>query len=104
LRDLHDAVLQYLIGLGDDVQVKELKYYTAFKRIKNFVCLEVYPQAKTITAHLKLNPTTIDLEEGFSRDVTNVGHYGTGDLQLSIKSMTDFDKAQPLFRWAYEGS
>ncbi len=104
LRDIHDAVLQYLIGLGDDVQVKELKYYTAFKRIKNFVCLEVYPQAKTITAHLKIDPSTMALEEGFSRDVTNIGHYGTGDLQLSIKSMSDFEKAQSLFRRAYEGS
>lgn len=34
LRDIYDAVYQFLIGLGDDVQVKELKLYTAFKRLK----------------------------------------------------------------------
>src|SRR5207253_709608 len=44
LRDLFEAVRQYLVGLGDDIQVKELKNYIAFKRLKNFVCAEIYPQ------------------------------------------------------------
>lgn len=103
LRDIYDAIQQFLIGLGDDVQVKELKQYTAFKRIKNFTCLQIYPQARSVVAYLKLDPSTVELEDGFSRDVTNVGHYGTGDLELSLKSMADFDKAQPLLRRAYEG-
>lgn len=104
LRDLHDAVQQFLIGLGDDVQVKELKNYTAFKRLKNFACVEIYPQAKTVTIYLKLDPTEIDIEGGFSRDVRNIGHFGTGDLELSLKTMVDFEKAQALLRRAYEGS
>lgn len=104
LRDLYEAVDQFLIGLGDDVQVKELKQYTAFKRIKNFTCLQIYPQARTLTAYVRLDPLTVDLEAGFSRDVTSVGHHSTGDLELSLKSMADFEKAQPLFRRAYEGS
>lgn len=48
LRDIYDAVYQFVTGLGDDVQVKELKLYTAFKRLKNFVCMEIYPQARTV--------------------------------------------------------
>jgi predicted transport protein len=103
LRDLHDAMHQFLIGLGDDVQVKELKQYTAFKRIKNFTCLQIYPQARSVVAYLKLDPSTVELEDGFSRDVTNIGHHATGDLELSLKSMADFDRAQPLLRRAYEG-
>ena len=104
LRDLFEAVRQFLIALGDDVQMKELKYYIAFKRLKNFACVEVYPQAKVVTIHLKVDPHSVDLEEGFSRDVTNVGHFGTGDLQLTLKNMDDFAKAQPLLRKSYEGS
>ena len=104
LRDLLEAVRQFLIALGDDVQMKELKYYIAFKRIKNFACVEVYPQAKVVTIHLKVDPQSVDLEDGFSRDVTNIGHFGTGDLQLTLKNMDDFSKAQPLLRKSYEGS
>jgi hypothetical protein len=50
LRDLFEAVRQYVLGLGDDVQVKELKNYIAFKRLKNFTCAEVYPQARVVTS------------------------------------------------------
>lgn len=103
LRDIFDAAYQFLIGLGDDVQVKELKQYTAFKRIKNFTCLQIYPQARSIAAYLRLDPSTVELEENFSRDVTNIGHHGTGDLEIMLRSMADFEKAQPFLRRAYEG-
>jgi predicted transport protein len=102
LRDIYHGVYQFLIGLGDDVQVKELKLYTAFKRLKNFVCMEIYPQARTVMLFLKLNPGELDLEEGFTRDVRNIGHFGSGDLQVTLRSMADFEKAQPLLRQAYE--
>ncbi|AMD57808.1 transporter [Agrobacterium tumefaciens] len=102
LRDIYDAVYQFLVGLGDDVQVKELKLYTAFKRLKNFVCMEIYPQARTVMLFLKLNPAELDLEEGFTRDFRNIGHYGSGDLQVILRSMADFEKAQTLLRQAYE--
>ena len=75
----------------------------AFKRIKNFACVEVYPKAKVVTAYLKLDPESIVIEENFTRDVRNIGHFGTGDLQVSMKSLDDFAKAQSLFIKAYEG-
>ena len=102
LRDIYDAVQQFVSALGDDVQVKELQQYTGFKRLKNFVCLQIYPHARSVVAYLKVNPSTVDLEEGFSRDVRNIGHHGTGDLEISLKSMLDFEKAQVLLRRAYE--
>jgi len=104
VRDTYEAVASYLTGLGDDVQVKELKYYIAFKRIKNFACVEVYPQARTVTAYLKINPESVVLEPNFTRDVRKIGHFGTGDLEVSMKSMNDFVRAQPLLQRAYEGS
>jgi predicted transport protein len=41
------------------------------------------------------------LEEGFSRDVRSIGHYGTGDLELRIKNSADVAKAQPLIQQSY---
>lgn len=104
LQDVFGAIRDYLLALGDDVQVKELSYYVAFKRIKNFACLEIYPQAKTVAAFLKVDPSSVTLEEGFTRDVTKIGHFGTGNLEVTIRSMDDFAKAQPLFVRSYEGS
>lgn len=104
LREIWDSTTDFLMGLGDDVQMKEVKLYFAFKRIKNFVCLEIYPQAKTIAAYLKLNPDTVVLEEGFTRDVRKIGHFGTGDVEVVLRTPADFVKAQPLFQRAYDES
>jgi predicted transport protein len=45
----------------------------------------------------------IELEDGFSRDVTRIVHLDTGDLELSLKTMNDFADAQRLLRRADEG-
>jgi predicted transport protein len=84
--------------------VKELKNYVAFKRIKNFACVEVYPQTKVVAVYLKVDPKAVTLEEGFTRDVSKIGHFSTGDLQVSLRSMEDFARAQRLFVRSYEGS
>jgi predicted transport protein len=102
--DIYQAVVAFVTSLGDDVQLKELKNYVAFKRIKNFACVEVYPQARVVTAYLKVDPTTTTLEDGFTRDVRRIGHFGTGDLEVSMRGLDDFQKAQPLFVRAYEGA
>ncbi|WP_313959486.1 DUF5655 domain-containing protein [Staphylococcus warneri] len=45
----------YLLTLSDDVQVKELKFYITFKRIKNFACIEVLPSQNKILLYIKVN-------------------------------------------------
>ncbi|HEY6019262.1 MAG TPA: DUF5655 domain-containing protein [Candidatus Paceibacterota bacterium] len=104
LRDLYDELSTYLIALGDDVQFKQLKFYFAYKRIKNFACVEIHPQSGRLLVYVKVNPDSISLEQGFSRDVRNIGHFGTGDLELSLTSMADFEKAKPLLMSSYEAS
>ena len=104
LKDLFDAVNTYCINLGDDVQVKTLKFYQAYKRIKNFVCAEVRPQLHHVLLYLKVDPDTVILEEGFTRDVRSVGHYGTGELEVTITGMEDLKKAEPLINTSYEAS
>lgn len=104
LKDRFEAIKAYIMALGDDVQMAVLKYYIAFKRIKNFVCLEVHPQTEKIVLFLKVNPDEIELEPGFSRDVRNIGHIGTGDLEVSIYNDEDFEKAKRLIHMSYDRS
>ncbi|MDO5759082.1 MAG: DUF5655 domain-containing protein [Rhodobacterales bacterium] len=104
LTDLYEAVKEYLIGLGDDVQQKTLKNYFAFKRIKNFACVEIKNQDKKVVLYLKVDPDTVDLTDGFTRDVRKIGHFGTGDLEVTIRSMADFDNAKMLIEQSYESA
>ena len=87
------------LALGDDIVSNQLKLYLAYKKVRNMVCIEIY--SKQIILFLKLNPETVDLQEGFTRDMRNIGHYGTGDLQVTIKNVADFEKAKPLLERAY---
>jgi len=54
LKDLYEALEAFLLALGDDVQKKTLQFYIAFKRIKNFACVEIHPKSNNILVYLKV--------------------------------------------------
>lgn len=102
LTDLFHSLRDFMLGLGDDVQEKTLKYYFAYKRIKNFACVEIYTQSNKLQVYVKLNPDEMNLEEGFTRDVREIGHFGTGDLEITIRDQQDLEKAEALILKSYE--
>lgn len=104
LRDRYESLKSFLLGLGDDVQMKTLKYYVAFKRIKNFACTVVHTQTRHILVWVKLDPSTVELVEGFTRDVSSIGHHGTGDVEVTIRDKADLERAKPLLLKSYEAS
>lgn len=104
LKALFTDLREQLLSLGDDVQMKTLKLYFAFKRIRNFACVEVRPSSSTLMIYTRLNPDDVELVEGFTRDVRNIGHWGTGDLEITLRSHDDFEKAKPLLERAYEAA
>jgi predicted transport protein len=101
LRELFASLEGYVMSLSDDVQRKDLKVYIAFKRIRNFTAVEVYKDK--LLLHLSLNPDDVDLVEGFTRDVRNVGHWGTGDLEVWVRNSFDLERAKPLIKQAHDG-
>lgn len=104
LTALYEQLDAYLIALGDDVSKKTTKQYFAYRRLKNFACVEVHPQSRNLLVYLKVNPDETELEEGYSRDVRNIGHFGTGELELRIASQRDLDRAQRLIQTSYDNS
>ncbi|MBT3267059.1 DUF91 domain-containing protein [Candidatus Poribacteria bacterium] len=104
LNDRFESLQAFVLALGDDVQAKTLKHYVAFKRLRNFACVEVHPQANALVVNVKLDPDDVDLQDGFTRDVREIGHYGTGDLEITIRSDVDLDRAQSLLVLSYEST
>jgi predicted transport protein len=102
IRDLYAQLTSALTALGDDVQEKRLKLYTAFRRLKNFACIIAYPNKLLVM--LKLDPATVALEDGFSRDVSQTGHWGTGDVELTLRTLVDLERAKPLLERSYAES
>ena len=104
LKDRYEDLNEYVVNLGDDVQTKVLKDYFAFKRIKNFACVVVHARTRELLVYVKVDPDTIELEKGFTRDVRKIGHFGTGDLEIRITPESGFERAKHLIERSYESS
>ena len=102
VKDRFESLKAFAEALGDDVQVKTLKHYIAFKRIKNFAAVEIHSQDKNIIVFVRADFESVHLEEGFTRDVRNIGHFGTGDLEITIRSDDDLERAKPLIAKSYD--
>jgi predicted transport protein len=101
LRDVWESLKAFLLALGDDVQMKELEQYVAFRRLKNFACVKL--RSRDLQVWTRLDPSSVLLEEGFTRDVSQLGHAGTGDLEIRIQTAADLERAQPLLLRSYQG-
>ena len=99
VKTMYQNLTNYILSLGDDVCETHLKLYAAFKKIRNIVT--VVALKKKLILNLPLDVNTVTFEEGFSRDVTNIGHWGCGAIELHLQTLADFEKAKPLIDRAY---
>lgn len=111
MKKLVNLATDYLKELGDNVVEAPQKHYiafkknhVAFKRTRNFASLQLKVKNKTVVLYLNVDPDDIEIEEGFTRDVRAIGHYGTGYLEVLIKSEADFEKSKALIIKSYEES
>ncbi len=104
LKKLFEELETFIMTLGDDVLKKELKFYYAYTRIRNFACVEIRPKDEKILVYLKINYETVENKADNIRDVAEIGHYGTGDTEVIIDSIEDLNVAKELIEKSYEVS
>ncbi|MEW1583496.1 DUF5655 domain-containing protein [Streptomyces microflavus] len=103
LRDLYAELDDALTAWGE-VEVAALRHYIAYRRLVNVASVLFRPRHETILVYLRLDPGSVVLEEGFSRDMRGIGHLGTGDVEVRLASADDLDRATPLIRKAFEAA
>ena len=79
------------------MQERTLKNYFAFTKLKNFACIEIKPTARKILLYLKVDPDAVDLLSGFTRDVGDIDHYGTGNLEVTLSISGTWNAQSPFF-------
>ena len=97
----YETLEDYALSLGDDVTKKELKNYFAFRRLKNFACIEVHPGGGHLLVYVKVDPDSVDLIDGVLRDVRSIGHFGTGDLEVRITADEHVEIAKEMIARSY---
>jgi uncharacterized protein with ParB-like and HNH nuclease domain/predicted transport protein len=100
MRPVFDALRQEVLALDPCVTEEFLKYYVAFKAETNFV--DVVPQAKRLRLSLNMAFAEINDPKGRCRDITNIGRWGNGDVEVGLSSLEELPYVMGLVRQSFE--
>ena len=96
MAELYEKFKAAILNMGDDLEVKPLKYYIAFKRHRNLVDIEI--QKKSLKIFLNAKWGTLDDSKGIAKDVSSIGHSGNGDYQIQVDSDADLEYIMSLVK------
>jgi len=94
--ELYEKFRDAILNLGDDIEIKPQKFYVAFKKDGNIACLEM--QKKKMKIYIGAKVGTLDDARGLVKDVSNVGHYGTGDYEIQVTNDNDIEYIMSLIK------
>ena len=100
IMDLFQRLRTRILNLDPSVREEIKKWYIAFKTTTNFV--DVVLQRKQLRLSLNMKFSEINDPRGLCRDVTNIGRWGNGDVEVVLSSMEDLDYVLHLIEQSYE--
>ena len=100
IREIAGEVAEFLLSLDSSMEEIPKKTYIAYKISQNIACLGL--KKERVVLWVKLDPKSVVLPRKIARDVTNIGHYGTGDLELSVRTPDDLETVKPVLEQAYQ--
>jgi predicted transport protein len=90
----------FALSEGDTITEKANKMYIGYKHGKNFA--EVRLQSKLLQIWLDISAEELEDPYQLARDVENIGHYGTGDVEVRLSDLKDLDKVMALVEQSYK--
>lgn len=100
MRPIFEALRKELLVLDPCVSEEFLKLYVAYKAETNFV--DVVPQAKRLRLSLNMEFHEIHDPKGLAKDVTNLGRWGNGNVEVGLNTIDDIPYVIGLVRQAFE--
>jgi uncharacterized protein with ParB-like and HNH nuclease domain/predicted transport protein len=100
MRNLFDTLTKSILALDPCISQEFLKLYVAFKAETNFV--DVVPQAKRLRLSLNMPFHEIDDPRGMCVDVTSLGRWGNGDVEVGLCDVNDLLYVVGLIRQSFD--
>jgi uncharacterized protein with ParB-like and HNH nuclease domain/predicted transport protein len=98
--DLFQQFRTHVLNLDSSVREEILKLYIAYKTTTNFV--DVVPQATRLRLSLNMRFDEVYDPTGICRDVTNLGRWGNGDVEVGLTSTDQLDDVMFLVLQAFD--
>jgi predicted transport protein len=100
MRELFDAFRREVLALDPCVIEEFLKLYVAYKAETNFV--DVVPQAKRLRLSLNMPLQELDDPRDICKDVSLLGRWGNGDVEVGLTSIDELPYVMGLVRQSLE--
>lgn len=98
--ELFEALRKRILNLDVAVREEFKKHYIAYKTTTNFV--DIVPQRSRLRLLLNMRFDEINDPKGLCRDLTNVGRWGNGDVEVGFSSLDKIDDVMFLVRQAFD--
>ena len=100
MKPVFEALRKAVQALNPNVTEEFLKLYVAYKAETNFV--DVVPQAKRLLLVLNIGIAELDDPRGLCRDISNIGRWGNGDVEVGLSSLAEMPYVMGLIRQALD--
>jgi predicted transport protein len=89
----------FAINAEEDILEKPNKIYISYKHGKNFC--EIQPQSNGLKIWLDIPSSELNDPDKMTRDVSKVGHHGTGNVETKLSTLSDLEKIILLIEQSY---
>lgn len=96
MRVVFEAFRKAVLALDPCVSEEFLKLYVAYKAETNFV--DVVPQAKRLRLALNMRFADVNDSKGLCKDVTDIGRWGNGDVEVGLSNLDELPYVLGLVR------
>ena len=97
---MFEAFRKEVLALDSCITEEFLKLYVAYKAETNFV--DVVPQAKRLRLSINIPFIEIDDPKNLCKDVTKLGRWGNGDVEIGLSSLDELPYVMGIVRQALE--
>lgn len=97
---LFNALRKRILNIDSSVREEYKKLYVAYKSTTNFV--DIVPQKSKLRLSLNIDFDQINDPHSLSKDVSGLGRWGNGNVEVNVDQFSDLDKVMELIQQSFE--
>jgi predicted transport protein len=98
--ELYQVLRKRVLNIDASVKEEFKKLYIAFKSTTNFV--DIVPQKARLRLSLNIEFDQINDPKGWCKDVSGLGRWGNGDVEVGISALGELDYVMELIQQAFD--
>ncbi|WP_114890376.1 DUF5655 domain-containing protein [Haemophilus influenzae] len=98
IQELYEDFKQGILNLDPDIEINTRKLYIAFKKDRNIADIRI--QQKNLKIWINLPYGELDDPKNLAKNVSNTGHWGNGDYEITIESTQYLEYVMSLIKQA----